>query len=82
MLIFSRHPPQCVPQMLPGWLTVDWNQIFLTTTWLMALNSSPSAPFTYHPILQSLGVSCFAWGEIRPQFLSLAQPLDPNTQES
>jgi len=28
----------------------------------MALNSSPSTPFTYHPILQSLGVSCFAYG--------------------
>ena len=51
----------------------------------MALNSSPSAPFTYHPILQSLGVSCFAWGEFRFPFLSLTRRLnviDPDTQGS
>jgi hypothetical protein len=45
------------------------HQIFLSTTWLMALNGSPSTPFTYHPVFQSLGVSCFAYGEICSQHL-------------
>lgn len=48
---FRRSAPYC-----------SLHQAFLTTTWLMALNSSPSSPFTYHPIFQSLGVSCFAYG--------------------
>jgi len=86
ILICPRYLLQCVSLsgISLGRLTVDpgLNQIFLTTTWLIALNSSPSTPFTYHPILQSLGVSCFAWGEIRPKFLFLTRRLNPNTQGS
>jgi len=44
------------------WAAYISTAIFLTATWLIALNSSPSFPFTFHPILQSLGVSSFAWG--------------------
>ncbi|KAF9792477.1 hypothetical protein BJ322DRAFT_1102980 [Thelephora terrestris] len=55
------------PETRKGDLLAEWaayvsTTIFLTTTWLMALNSSPSTPFTYHPIFQSLGVSSFAYG--------------------
>jgi len=67
-----------------GPLTVNCcsSQIFLTTTWLMALNSHPSFPFTFHPILQSLGVSSFAWGEVLSQFLSVPQRLSLDSQGS
>lgn len=55
---FGRLAPDC-----------SVHQTFLTTTWLLALNGSPSTPFTYHPIFQSLGVSCFAYGEVQFQDL-------------
>jgi len=59
----QMHKPETRKGDLPAeWAAYISTAIFLATTWLMALNSSPSTPFTYHPILQSLGVSCFVWG--------------------
>jgi hypothetical protein len=65
----EQHPKS---ETRRGDIAAEWGAyiataVFLVSTWLITLNSTAQSPFIFHPLLQSLGITFFAYGIITLQ---------------
>lgn len=56
------------PESRSGDIAAEWVafvsiSVFLVAAWLITLNSGVPAPFIFHPLLQSLGIALFTYGQ-------------------